>query len=116
MKIYNVYRSILSSDPDGHKTLQKIARIVAEDYHVAYTRAKFIKGFHSWDDQVGTVVDDTKPQPQHETASFVPTHQASHYCNESLQRQKQLIDQEIEQHSRKLSILQETFESMLATM
>lgn len=116
MKTFNVYRSILSSDPDGHQTLQKIAQITADEYHTAYTRATFIRNFYTWDGQPGSVIDDVNDQPEHELASHIPMIRASHYCNECLQRQQRLIEQEIEQHDRRLTMLKETYESMLATM
>lgn len=116
MNKYYVYRSILSNDPDGHQTWQMIATIEAEDDQIALERAKFIKSFCTWDNKPGIVSNVEECQPECERAAHVPNIIANHYGNESLARQKKLIDDEIESHHRRMSVLQDTYQDMLATM
>lgn len=113
MITYNVYRSIRSNDGNGW---QLIAKIDAEDYNVALTRAKFIPSFYNWEGKTGIVVNESGDTIQHSTTDDIEHITASHCGNATLKSHNELIMKELEAHSRRMAILEEEHQDLLSVM
>ncbi|MFY0656241.1 MAG: hypothetical protein JXR12_05755 [Neptunomonas phycophila] len=112
-----MYRTIHSSDEStNYRAWQLIAEINAEDEQVALERAKFIKIFTAFDGTQGIVIDAEQCQPECKRAANVQIITATHYGNECLARQQKLLDDEVNAHDRRMSVLNDEFQSMLASM